>query len=162
MSMREALITMAKYNSWMNRKLYRAVQELSDEQRKSDRQLYFKSIHDTLNHLLVVDRLWLHRLNGGAVQFSSAEQHLYSDFEALVIDRLHTDSKLIELVEAMTDADLNRPFGYYNTRGQLIEHDTSRVLFHVFNHQTHHRGQITAALSQLGVDYGVTDLISME
>lgn len=162
MSMREALLTMAKYNSWMNRKLYNAIQGLSDDQRKLDRDLYFKSIHDTLNHLLVVDRLWLHRLTGGAAQFAAPDQHLYSDFEALVIDRLHTDSKLIEMVEGMTESDLSQPFGYYNTRGQLIEHQKSKLLFHVFNHQTHHRGQVTAALSQLGVDYGVTDLISME
>ena len=152
--------TMAAYNRWMNDKLYAACAELSDEDRKLDRKAFFGSIHGTLNHLLLADRIWFGRFTGRPVQVQSLRQELFADFNELRAERTLTDQDIEGWTQGLTDAQLAAKVKFTS-----IVDPATRVyelwvcVTHFFNHQTHHRGQLTTLLSQCGKDYGVTDLI---
>jgi len=157
----------ARYNRWMNEKLYGVVATLSDEARKRDCGAFFKSIHGTLNHILLADRVWLARFKGVpapegfmAPGIRSLDQELYSDFEGLRRERALTDDELTAWVTALSQEQLAAPLVFMR-RGHRLETPLWGVVAHVFNHQTHHRGQVTTLLSQQGHDPGVTDLFAM-
>ena len=159
---------LARYNRWMNDKLYAVTATLSDETRKRDVGAFFKSIHGTLNHLLLADRVWLGRVHGTTVPsgfmgpggIRSLDQELYSDFEDLRRERALTDDELSAWVSGLTEERLAGPLVFMR-RGQQQEAPLWSVVAHLFNHQTHHRGQITTLLTQQGCDPGVTDLFAM-
>lgn len=151
---------MARYNRWMNEKLYTLCAGLSDGERKKDRGAFFRSIHGTLNHLLLGDRIWLGRFLGPPFQVESLAQELYSDFDALRNERRRTDDEIDAFVAGLTSEKLAARFTY---RSWVNPQERSAPLWilttHLFNHQTHHRGQLTTLLSQCGLDPGVTDLM---
>ena len=159
---------LSRYNSWMNQKLYGLAAGLDDEARKRDQGAFFKSIHATFNHLLLGDRVWLARFTGqifpdgdmGPGGIRSLDQELYSDFEELHRERLVTDGDLSEWIAALTPEMLAARH-VYTRRGQQEEAPLWWLVSHLFNHQTHHRGQITTLFSQLGCDPGATDLLVM-
>ena len=158
----------SRYNRFMNDKLYALAAKLDDEVRKRDSGAFFKSIHGTLNHILLADRVWLGRFQGvavpsgfmGAGGIRSLDQELYSDFEELWRERALTDEELSTWVEGLTEERLAAPL-VYQRGGQKVETPLFGAVLHVFNHQTHHRGQITTLLTQHGTDIGVTDLFAM-
>ena len=159
--------TLARYNAWQNRSLLAAADGLSDEARKLDRGAFFKSIHGTFNHLLLADRVWLGRFKGVVVSqalmapgIRSLDQELYADFEELRRERVLTDNELSSWVSELTHERLAAPLVFMR-RGQRQESPLWGVVAHVFNHQTHHRGQITTLFMQQGCDPGVTDLYAM-
>lgn len=164
----EWLGALARYNTWMNDKLYGLAAALSDEERKRDRGAFFRSIHGTLNHLVVADRIWLARFRGVSVPdgfmgpegIRSLDQELYADFDELRRERARTDADLSTWVSELTPERLAAPLVFMR-RGQRHEVPLWWTVAHVFNHQTHHRGQITTLLSQQGRDPGVTDLFAM-
>ena len=167
MMSREWLFASARYNRWMNDKLYGVAASLSDEARKRDVGAFFKSIHGTFNHLLLADRVWLARFQGVTAPpgfmgpgIRSLEQELYADFEELRRERALTDDELTAWVNGLTDERLASPLVYMR-RGQRQEAPLWWAVAHLFNHQTHHRGQITTLLMQQGSDPGVTDLFAM-
>jgi uncharacterized damage-inducible protein DinB len=152
--------TMARYNRWMNGTIYAAAARLPDAERKRDLGAFFKSLHGMLNHILVGDRIWLGRLTGMPWHPPSLAHELYADFDELARGRAATDDAIEALAASLTPERLAGPLAY---RSLLKPRDVSCpygfVLMHLFNHQTHHRGQATTLLMQLGVDPGVTDLI---
>lgn len=158
----EQAATLARYNQWMNAGLYEVCAGLSDQQRKTDRGLFFGSIHGTLNHLLLADKVWMGRFTGEPFHVSGLDQELHADFAELRDARTETDRLILEWSRGLTEAELGGHLHY-----RSISNPAEKVLpmwivvTHFFNHQTHHRGQLTAALSQLSVDYGDTDLIAM-
>jgi uncharacterized damage-inducible protein DinB len=164
---------MARYNHWMNRRLYDASARLSEADRSRDVGAFFKSVRGTLNHILLADRGWLGRLtgdparsqslaaDGSVIPVTGLEQELYTDFDELRRQREKTDGDIGAWVESLTEAALSAPLRYRNTSGQEFEHPAWFAASHFFNHQTHHRGQVTALLLQLGVDPGVTDLVHL-
>jgi uncharacterized damage-inducible protein DinB len=153
---------MARYNRWMNEKLYALAAELSDEERKRPMGAFFGSIHGTLNHLLLTDRGWLARLGvGRAPRVKSLADELCADFDDLRRQRAETDAALDAYATALRPEDLERVLTYRTTSGESKAHPLWMALTHVFNHQTHHRGQITTLFSQLGRDPGVTDAITV-
>jgi uncharacterized damage-inducible protein DinB len=163
----EWLGALARYNSWMNEKLYALAATLSDEERKRDRKAFFKSIHGTFNHLLVADRIWLGRFTGTtapdgfmAPGIRSLDQELYSDFSELRRQRALTDHALSAWVAELTPERLAAPLVFMR-RGRKVESPLWWSVAHVFNHQTHHRGQITTLFTQQGCDPGSTDLVAM-
>jgi uncharacterized damage-inducible protein DinB len=167
MMSREWLGASARYNRWMNDKLYEVSASLSDEVRKRDVGAFFKSIHGTFNHLLLADRVWLARFKGVSVAaefmapgIRSLDQELYADFEELRRERALTDDELTASVSELTEAQLASTLVYVR-RGQKQECPLWWAVAHLFNHQTHHRGQITTLLMQQGSDPGVTDLFAM-
>lgn len=154
-------MTMARYNQWMNRKLYETISTLSDAQRKQDLRLFFRSIHGTLNHLLVGDKVWLGRFTDKPFPAKGLDQELFSNFDELRREREATDNQIIDWAAHLAEQPPPDRLPYISLMGETREVDYGRAIVHCFNHQTHHRGQITAGLSQLGVDVGVTDLIFM-
>ncbi len=164
----EWLGAMARYNRWMNDKLYGIAASLSDEARKRDSGAFFKSIHGTFNHLLLADRVWLARFEGvpvpdgfmGPGGIRSLDQELHADFDDLRRERALTDDALATWVAGLSPERLAEPLVYLR-RGQRQESPLWWAVAHVFNHQTHHRGQITTLLMQQGCDPGVTDLFAM-
>lgn len=164
----ESLAALARYNRWMNEKLYALVEPLGDEERRRDRGAFFRSIHGTLNHILLADRVWLGRFTGvelpsgalGPGNIRSLDQELYADFDELRRERARTDDALTAWVEGLTAERLAGSLVYLRA-GQRIECPLWWAATHIFNHQTHHRGQVTTLLSQQGIDPGVTDLFAM-
>lgn len=161
------LRALSRYNRWMNDKLYSLSATLGDEERKRDQGAFFKSIHGTFNHLLLADRVWLARFTGVSVAdgfmapgIRSLDQELYADFEELRRERAKTDDELSAWVAGLTEERIAGPL-VFTRRGTRQESPLWWAVVHLFNHQTHHRGQITTLLSQQGMDPGVTDLVAM-
>ncbi|HIK39045.1 DinB family protein [Thermoleptolyngbya sp. M55_K2018_002] len=151
--------TMAKYNQWMNRRLYALCADLSDGDRRQDRGAFFKSIHGTLNHLLYGDRAWLRRFTHQPLTGLAIGQDLYENFDELRQAREQCDKEILIWVQRITADWLAQPFTFHSKAdGKAHTLPTWTLVVHLFNHQTHHRGQITTLLSQLGLDPGVTDL----
>ena len=160
MTLLDSLRMMAGYNRWMNEKIYATCAALSDEERKRDRGAFFKSIHGTLNHILLGDRSWLGRFTGEPFAIRSLDQELYGDFDELRREREKTDAAIDAFCSALTDETLGRDVEYRTVAGAHQRHPLAPALVHLFNHQTHHRAQVTTLLSQLGLDPGATDVIA--
>jgi uncharacterized damage-inducible protein DinB len=165
---------LARYNRWINERLYAACDGLPDEERRRDRGAFFRSIHGTLNHLVWGDALWLKRfaaqgvefpsLGGGVLDLPPHEPYgraLYADWGALRAKRAQIDAAIEQWMGEMPADFPLRTMRYANSKGVQREHPMWQALTHFFNHQAHHRGQVTTLLSQAGVDPGVTDLIAL-
>ena len=151
--------TLAAYNTWMNEKLYECAAQLTDADRKLDRGAFFRSIHSTLNHLLWADRLWLSRFNGRKYDVGAIGVDLYGDFDHLRLARVEMDADLTDWAQHLHSDRLAGPLTWFSG---VAQRDMTRPLWlcvtQLFNHQTHHRGQVTTLLKQAGIDPGVTDL----
>jgi uncharacterized damage-inducible protein DinB len=165
---------LARYNRWFNQRLYEACEQLTDEERKRDRGAFFHSIHHTLTHLVWADKLWLQRFARQGNTFAALTPALlHMPESADYTSELHPDwadlRRTREALDAAIEiwlADMPADFPlvtmrYGNTKGLQREHPAWQALSHFFNHQTHHRGQVTTLLAQAGVDVGVTDLIAL-
>lgn len=154
--------TMASYNRWMNQRLYTECAKLSDGERKKDCGAFFKSIHGTLNHILLGDKVWLGRFLNKPFQVAGLDEELHSDYEKLWADRSATDEVIVEWARSLSDAELAGNLEYTSlAQPAPRKYPMWLAVTHLFNHQTHHRGQITTLLSQYGLDVGVTDLIRL-
>ena len=150
---------LAAYNRWANAILYAAALGMSDEAYRRPTGAYFGSLHGTLNHLLLVDRLWLKRLTGTGEHPNQLDAILYEDRAELTRARLAEDARLIAVVEGYDDEALTRPFHYQTTSGAPQEQILAAVLAHLFNHHTHHRGQAHACCSIVGAAAPPLDLL---
>lgn len=154
--------TLARYNHWMNQKLLSICAGMTDAERRQNRGAPFRSLHGTFNHLLVTDRLWLGRFKAQPFSVPSLDHELCSDFAELERERENIDQEIFDWVATLSDDTLQT-----NLTFTSFSHPTERTLplwfcvLHFFNHQTHHRGQITAMIEQAGYDCGVTDLGAM-
>lgn len=159
MNIRDYALTMAHYNRWMNQRLYAAAEQLSDDQRKEERGAFFGSIHATLNHLLLGDQAWMQRFAGEPVTMKSPRDELFADFQALRAAREAMDETILAWAATLTDEFADREYRFYSVSYQreraLPQYAT---ILQLFNHQTHHRGQVTTLLSQCGIDMGITDI----
>lgn len=154
--------TMAVYNQWMNEKLFGVCATLTDEERKKDRRAFFCSIHGTLNHLLIGDLIWMGRFTGEPFQVKGLDEEIHTDFEELLAHRVTLDAEIIAWASGLTEYALNSPFSFTSFVNPRNRQCTLwKAVLHFFNHQTHHRGQLTCLFSQCGLDYGVTDLLWM-
>ncbi|MHA1600429.1 MAG: DinB family protein [Alphaproteobacteria bacterium] len=151
--------TFAGYNAWANHRLYEAVAQVPDAHYHEDRGAFFGSLHGTLNHILVGDRAWLHRITGNGTPPASLDQILYGDFASLRQARIAEDERIIRVVGGLDAARLAGTITYRNMRGDHMEQQLAEVLAHVFNHQTHHRGQAHTLVSQLGYEAPALDLV---
>ena len=174
MSLVDHYRAMARYNAWMNEKLYAVAAEIPDADRRRDVGAFFRSIHGTLNHLLLTDRAWLWRFTADARVAQSRDaagksiamtgrldQELYADFAQLRRERARTDADISAFAAGLTPERLAGEITYRTTAGVEQRHVLWWAVTHFFNHQTHHRGQVTTLLRQAGHDPGVTDLIAL-
>lgn len=158
---------MAHYNRWMNEKLYGTCERLTDKARKADRGAYFKSIHSTLNHLLWGDYIWLGRFTQGTQQARdypkvAMGKDLHEDWATLKVARVAMDADILVWTAGLDPDWLARDFSWYSGLTKSTRTRPAWLLVtHLFNHQTHHRGQVTTLLSQCGIDPGETDLMLM-
>jgi uncharacterized damage-inducible protein DinB len=150
----------ARHNRWQNQSIYATAATLPDGTRKRNMGAFFKSIHATMNHLLVGDQLWLDRIDGTPTTIAALDQELYADFDELKAQRERADDRLDRIVASLDDATLAGTLTFTRLSGNKSEMTLpfALVMMQLFNHQTHHRGQITTLLMQCGVDVGVTDL----
>lgn len=149
----------AHYNSWMTRQVYAACADMPDAERRQDRGAFFKSIHSTLNHILFGDRVWMGRFTGRSYDHKGMGADIFESFADLQEAHLAMSDDISQWVETL-DADwLSGDLTWTSTDGKRTSSRPRWLLVsHLFNHQTHHRGQITTLLSQSGRDVGVTDL----
>ncbi|RCX05794.1 DinB family protein [Marinomonas foliarum] len=172
MSVKDNMQLMASYNQWMNQAVYKAVGELNHSDLVEDKGAFFGSVIGTLNHNLVADIIWLKRFADHFSEFSSLDPVrtiqrpaaldtlLFDNLSLLQSQRFDLDKLIIAMMTEATDEMLNSALVYKNMKGVEHSQKFGFTLQHFFNHQTHHRGQITTLLSQMGVDVGVTDLIT--
>ncbi|PIO98347.1 Protein dinB [uncultured Pleomorphomonas sp.] len=163
---------MAPYNAWMNTKIYDTAERLTAEELARDRNAFFGSILGTLNHLVASDLIWFGRLAGhppfagridlaGLPQPTSVRFAVAEELSGLRPIRERIDRLVIGFVDGLSDADIAEALDYRRTDGTRQHKVLASVLSHIFNHQTHHRGQVTTLLTQAGVDVGVTDLLAL-
>jgi uncharacterized damage-inducible protein DinB len=161
---------LADYNRWMNLKLYAASAALDAEALARDRGAFFGSILGTLNHLVVADTIWLKRFASHPAHARALDAVAdlpspvtldavpFPAFAALRTHREWLDALIVDWTRTAPEGGWNQVLSYGNTRGVPFRKRMDLLLLHFFNHQTHHRGQVTTLLSQAGVEVGETDL----
>jgi uncharacterized damage-inducible protein DinB len=151
MSIKAHFDMMAKYNEWANRRLYIMASALSAELYRRDVGAYFKSIHGTLNHLLTADRIWMSRLTNAGDHPDRLDAVVFEELASLTSARQREDERIIRYVAGLTDSSLVESWDYKTLNGTPQQNTRAAILGHLFNHQTHHRGQAHAILTVLGV-----------
>jgi uncharacterized damage-inducible protein DinB len=152
---------MARYNSEMNRRIYAGAGRLTDEQRREDIGLFWKSLHGTLCHLLWADRQWMSRLDGWPPNTipNPESPTLIHDFIELRAEREKADTKIEDFANRIDEAWLSEDLTWYSGAAKkTMSREKRGLMVHFFNHETHHRGQAHAALTMRGIDPGDTDL----
>lgn len=151
----------ANYNQWQNINTIETAEELTNEQRQKDVGAFFGSIQGTLSHLLWADSIWLDRLTHTPYKASPLDDSgsAWTDWEEYKIARKAMDQKFIRWAETVTDNWLNETLTYTTTRGKEVTKPIDLLVTHIFNHQTHHRGQVHCLLTQFGVDTKDTDIL---
>jgi uncharacterized damage-inducible protein DinB len=150
---------LARYGRWMNERMYATVASMSDDERKRDRGAFFGSIHRTLSHLVWADSIWLARFAGTPYAERAYGADLFAAFENLAAARENADTAVLEWAGQVETAWLTSTLEYRAASdGRLRRLPAWIAAAHMFNHATHHRGQLTTLMKQAGVDPGVTDL----
>ncbi|TCS63196.1 putative damage-inducible protein DinB [Primorskyibacter sedentarius] len=146
----EYVLTMARYNAWQNRQLRGALERMTDASLRLDRGAFFRSIFETVNHLLWADQIWMARLDGGtAPKGGIPESHKFQPtLAAWSAERFRTDGRILGWAEALTEEELKGDLKWYS-QVQKAEQTKPKALciVHLFNHQTHHRGQVHAMVT---------------
>ena len=151
---------MAGYNAWCNERIYDVAAQLSDADYRADRGAFFKSVHGTLNHLLVTDRIWLKRFSGQGEAPNRLDAILFENLSELLAAREREDERIVGYIDGLSDADLAGRIRYKTiTNPAEIEQPLAPALVHFFNHQTHHRGQVHCLLTGFGLEAPSLDLI---
>jgi uncharacterized damage-inducible protein DinB len=154
---------MAEYNSWANRRLYDACAALDSEERRAGLGAFFGSLHGTLNHLLVADRIWMARFEGAPAPEDPLDAELYEKFVELRSAREAEDARIVSHVAGLREAQIVEPIGYARVTGpERITQPRWAALQHFFNHQTHHRGQCHAMLTRIAMEAPSFDLIDFQ
>ena len=141
----------ASYNAWANGRIFEAAAQLPDSDYRADRGAFFKSLHGTLNHLLVADRIWMKRFTGDGDAPTALDVIPCETLPDLWAARQREDRRICDFVDSLDDAALRQRFRYTTiTNPATIEQELGGALDHFFNHQTHHRGQAHCLLTMIG------------
>jgi len=141
---------MARNNLWSNHRVYRACSGLAEEEYRRDHGAFFHSIHGTLNHILLIDRWYIGRLQGRDLAWTRHDEELHADLPALARAQRESDRELVGLCEGLDRRGLEREVATGTAR-HLYRDPVHAVLAHLFLHQIHHRGQVHQMLSAAGV-----------
>lgn len=142
---------LARYNTLANQIIYEACAQLPDSELKKTRPAFFNSIHGTLNHILIGDRIWMTRFQGNEIPSTELDAILHEKFLELWTARVLEDQKIEVFFSNLKVEFLNQSIRYVNNAGNLHEDPVKLLMTHFFNHQTHHRGQVHNLLSQTAV-----------
>jgi len=171
MTLKSNFVLMAGYNQGMNESMYSAAAKLSAADLIDDRGAFFGSVMGTFNHILVGDTIWLKRFSNHRSALpslnyvreinspKSLDFILHSDFNELRQARKRMDRVIVEFAHELSDTILATNLKYTNTQNASFERNLVSLVQHFFNHQTHHRGQVSTLLNQFGIDVGITDLL---
>jgi uncharacterized damage-inducible protein DinB len=152
---------LARYNAWQNASLRNAADGLSEEARRQDRGAFWGSIHGTLNHILWADQIWMSRFSDWPKPTFAQKQSalLCAEWTDYKSQRESADQCILAWAQALTAHDCAGDLVWYS--GALGREATAPkwvCLTHFFNHQTHHRGQVHAMLTDAGARPEDTDL----
>lgn len=163
---------MADYNIRMNQQFFDAAKNVPEDELRADKGAYFGSILGTLNHILVGDLIWLSRFSKHSMRYKSLRelqrlpqpqslsQILCQSLDSLASVRKQVDNSIKNWIcNEVVESDFEKSLVYRNTKGIESERDFGELVSHLFNHQTHHRGQVSTLLFQAGIDVGVTDYL---
>jgi uncharacterized damage-inducible protein DinB len=156
--MLDAFRMLSAYNRIANQALYQQCAQLDDTEYRRERKVSFGSIHKLLNHGLLADGIWMARFNGGGKVTPPLNTILYDSFAELRGARAVQDEAIEAFFAGADEAFLARPLHYTNSLGLERTDSAPRAGLHFFNHQTHHRGQVHAMLSQADVQPPPLDL----
>ena len=150
---------LANFNTWANTKIFSSCKELDDTEYKKDRGAFFSSIHGTLNHLLVVDRAYISRIEEKEHGLKSLDQILYENLFQLEEARIKEDKHLVDLINSLSEESIHKEITYKGFETGNTTYTINMILLTLFNHQTHHRGQIHNMLSQADIKPPQIDII---
>ena len=142
---------LANFNKWTNEKIITSCKKLTETEYKKNREAFFSSIHGTLNHLLVVDRAYISRIEGKDHGLKGLDQILFESLLLLEEARIKEDKRLVDLVNSLLEESIHKEITYKGFETGNTTYTINMILLTLFNHQTHHRGQIHNMLSQAGV-----------
>lgn len=157
--MHEHLTMMAQHNKWANARVSEAITEISEDEYMKERDSFFGSIHGTLNHLLLVDRLWHGRMIGEPYPADRLDLIVAKDRGTLIKERAEQDDIIIDFIASLSPEDLEGEISYSSLIGFSSTDRRRVILAHMFNHATHHRGQAHDQLSQVPMDPPPLDLM---
>ena len=159
--------TMARYNRWQNQCIVGCAGKLTAAQRKENRGAFFGSVHGTLCHLMFGDRAWMWRFTKDdtlkpAIKSTGETATFIADWDELLAGRAALDARIIDWASKLTDADLAGDLTYHSVSANRQSTKPMGLLVaHMFNHQTHHRGQVHALLTGFGLSPEDTDMPAM-
>ena len=150
---------MAQYNEWMNSRMYALCASLTEDELRTNRGAFFKSIYATLNHIAYGDLAFLCRFTGSPSVVPEPGVELFGGFSELRKERAALDQRLLDWSKTLSPTWLAEPLTYTSKiDGKSRTVPQWILVTHLFNHQTHHRGQVTTLLTQMGMDIGSTDI----
>jgi len=153
---------LARYNAWATRRLFEHVDALPEAEYRRDCGLFFKSVHGTLNHLLVAEHeVWFPRFAEGVSNRVALDAEVEADRTRLRQRLLDAAPRWLPLIAALEATRFDGTLDYTTTRGISQSLPFAATLGHVFNHGTHHRGQMTAAITAMGYAGPEIDLVWM-
>lgn len=162
----EFIQKMARYNQWQNQSLYTAADQLNESERRQDRGAFFKSIHGTFCHLLWGDQIWMHRfartnMPEAAVIPDSAD--MIDDWDQLKAQRIEFDKTIIGWADELNSDELTGEMSWFSgALSREVTKPKALLITHMFNHQTHHRGQVHAMITATGGRPDDTDLFILK
>lgn len=161
--LKEHFDTLARYNEWANTRLFEAAGDLPDADYRADRGAFFKSVHGTLNHLLVTDRVWMRRFTGEGDAPDRLDAILCEAFDELRGAREIEDARIVRYVSGLDDAALAGAITYRRvSTPEVVTQPLAPALAHWFNHHAHHRGQVHALLTGFGRQAPELDLLAFQ
>ena len=153
--------TMAAYNQEMNHRLYAAAATIPDEERRAEQGAFWGSLHGTLCHLFWGDSMWLSRFADWPKPDVplARSAHMIEDFSTLATRREELDAAISAWASGVDEAWLAGALTWFSGGANREVSAPRRLLVaHMFNHQTHHRGQAHALITRAGRKTGDTDL----
>jgi len=162
----------ARYNGSVNRSILELVEPLKKEQVMMETKAYYPSIFETLLHNFIADLNWLKRYRDAFKENKGLDRNLISmddkslrkefesDYMKFFQYRRQMDDVIIQFVNALDESKLDSVIKYKNYKGEVIEKEIWKTLLHLFNHQTHHRGQVSVLLDMVGVDHDFSSMVT--
>ena len=158
----EYVNTMARYNRWQNTSLINAAHELTVKERQKNRGSFFGSIEQTFSHLLWGDMMWMHRFAATekpAAKSIADSASKIDDWSKFCQRREAFDGIILRWSVEVSDAFLGEELSWFSgASGAQVTKSVWSLVVHMFNHQTHHRGQLHAMITAAGGVPEDTDL----
>ena len=155
------VLMMARYNQWQNDSLIQAANSLSDDERTADKGSFFGSIQNTFSHILWGDQLWISRFADTPAPDCGIQQSVdhFADWDAFCVERTRFDAVILKWAKNVEADWFSGDLSWFSgAMNRDITKPKKMLTIQLFNHQTHHRGQIHAMLTAAGAHPDDTDV----